>query len=162
MKMPFAALILCLVPFAALLADEKEAEEKKEERKNPVAVITFKAGELEGEIHVELWPEAAPKTVANFLSLAEGTKEFKDPKTGEMVKRPFYDGLSFHRVIKDFMIQGGCPLGNGMGSPGYQFEDEINAVGLGLDKLKALTGGQPHRSGTRGWPPAQPPRREAF
>ncbi|MCK6560841.1 peptidylprolyl isomerase [bacterium] len=99
---------------------------------DPVVVMTTTAG----DIYLELFQKDAPKTVANFLELAEGTKEFKDPKTGQMVKRPFYDGLKLHRVIKDFMMQGGCPLGTGTGDPGYRFEDEINAAGLGLDKIK--------------------------
>lgn len=103
-----------------------------EDEMDPVVVMTTTAG----DIYLELFQKDAPKTVANFLELAEGTKEFKDPKTGQMVKRPFYDGLKLHRVIKDFMMQGGCPLGTGTGDPGYRFEDEINAVGLGLDKIK--------------------------
>ena len=68
-----------------------------------------------------------PKTVANFIGLAEGTKEFKDTKTGKQTKRPYCNGQIFHRVIKDFMIQGGCPMGNGRGGPGYAFVDEIDA-----------------------------------
>ncbi len=79
-----------------------------------------------GEIRCRLHFKRAPITVANFVGLATGEKEWKDPSTGEMVKRPFYDGLKFHRVIKDFMIQGGCPLGNGMGGPGYKFKDEFS------------------------------------
>lgn len=79
-----------------------------------------------GNFKVKLFNERVPKTVENFVGLAEGTKEFTDPKTGEKTKRPFYDGLIFHRVIKDFMIQGGCPQGTGTGDPGYRFEDEIN------------------------------------
>jgi peptidyl-prolyl cis-trans isomerase A (cyclophilin A) len=63
--------------------------------------------------------------VENFVGLAEGTKPFADPRGGQEVKRPFYDGLVFHRVIPEFMIQGGCPLGSGTGGPGYEFEDEI-------------------------------------
>ncbi len=97
-----------------------------------------------GDITIELLPAAAPKTVANFIGLANGTKEWKDPKSGEMVKRPFFDGLNFHRIIPNFMIQGGCPLGNGMGGPGYQFEDEINARALGLDKVMVLLGDRPN------------------
>jgi peptidyl-prolyl cis-trans isomerase A (cyclophilin A) len=91
-----------------------------------------------GNIEVELFADKAPETVANFIGLAEGSKTFSDPKTGKKVKRPFYDGLIFHRVIKNFMIQGGCPLGTGTGGPGYRFADEIDAVGLGLDKIPAM------------------------
>lgn len=78
-----------------------------------------------GEIICELYEKEAPKTVANFVGLAEGTKEWTDPKTGKKVKKRFYDGLIFHRVIPDFMIQGGDPKGDGTGGPGYKFEDEI-------------------------------------
>ena len=80
-----------------------------------------------GNIKFKLFNDRVPNTVANFVGLAEGTKEFEDPKTGEKTKRPFYDGLIFHRVIKDFMIQGGCPTGTGTGGPGYRFADEIVA-----------------------------------
>lgn len=79
-----------------------------------------------GDIVVELFPDHAPKTVDNFVGLAEGTKEFVDPKTGQVATRPFYDGLGFHRIIKDFMLQGGDPLGTGTGGPGYTFEDEFH------------------------------------
>jgi peptidyl-prolyl cis-trans isomerase A (cyclophilin A) len=78
-----------------------------------------------GTIKCELFPDKAPKTVENFVGLAEGIKEWTDPETGEKVKRRFYDGLIFHRVIPNFMIQGGDPLGTGTGGPGYKFEDEI-------------------------------------
>ncbi len=78
-----------------------------------------------GEIVVKLLPEKAPKTVANFVGLAEGSREWKDPRSGQTAKRPLYDGTVFHRVIPDFMIQGGDPLGTGTGGPGYRFEDEI-------------------------------------
>jgi peptidyl-prolyl cis-trans isomerase A (cyclophilin A) len=79
-----------------------------------------------GAMKIKLFHEDAPKTVENFAGLACGTKEFIDSKTNEKVKRNFYDGLTFHRVIPEFMIQGGCPLGSGTGGPGYKFEDEIN------------------------------------
>jgi peptidyl-prolyl cis-trans isomerase A (cyclophilin A) len=78
-----------------------------------------------GKITCRLFKEQAPKTVENFVGLAAGSKEFTDPKTRQRSKRPFYDGLVFHRVIPDFMIQGGCPLGTGTGGPGYQFADEF-------------------------------------
>lgn len=77
-----------------------------------------------GEIVAELFDDDAPGTVDNFVGLAAGTKEWTDPKTREKVKKPFYDGLSFHRVIPNFVIQGGCPLGNGTGGPGYHIKCE--------------------------------------
>ena len=107
---------------------------EKQQKENPVYVIQTTLGNIE----VELFQDETPKTVANFIGLAEGTKEFVDSKTGKKEKRPFYDGLIFHRVIKNFMIQGGDPLGNGRGGPGYVFDDEIDAKSLGLDKIKAF------------------------
>jgi peptidyl-prolyl cis-trans isomerase A (cyclophilin A) len=80
----------------------------------------------EGLFTVRLFDEDAPRTVANFVELAEGTKEWTDPRTGQKVKRPLYDGLIFHRVIGGFMIQGGDPLGTGTGGPGYKFGDEFS------------------------------------
>ncbi len=80
----------------------------------------------QGNIVVRLLEKEAPKTVANFVGLAEGSKEFTNEKTGQKEKRPFYDGLIFHRVIPQFMIQGGCPQGSGTGGPGYKFADEFH------------------------------------
>jgi peptidyl-prolyl cis-trans isomerase A (cyclophilin A) len=80
----------------------------------------------QGQIVCRLFEKEAPQTVANFAGLAEGTKEFTDPRSGKKIKRPFYDGLTFHRVIPDFMIQGGCPLCNGTGGPGFRFADEFH------------------------------------
>jgi peptidyl-prolyl cis-trans isomerase A (cyclophilin A) len=80
-----------------------------------------------GNFTAELFETKAPRTVANFVGLAEGTKEWKHPKTGQRHKTPFYDGIVFHRVIKSFVLQGGDPLGQGYGGPGYQFEDEFHA-----------------------------------
>ena len=85
---------------------------------------TFKTSE--GDIKVELFEGKAPKTVANFVGLAEGTIEWFDRNTGKKVKRPLYSGTIFHRVIPDFMIQGGDPRGNGTGGPGYRFADEFH------------------------------------
>ncbi len=79
----------------------------------------------EGNFTVRLFDDKAPNTVANFVGLAEGAKEWTDPKSGQKVKRPLYDGTVFHRVIPDFMIQGGDPLGTGYGGPGFRFGDEI-------------------------------------
>ena len=80
----------------------------------------------EGNFTVRLFDADVPNTVANFVGLAEGTKEWTDPKSGQKVKRPLYDGLIFHRVIDGFMIQGGDPLGTGTGGPGYKFGDEFS------------------------------------
>jgi peptidyl-prolyl cis-trans isomerase A (cyclophilin A) len=80
----------------------------------------------QGEIMIRLLEKEAPKTVANFVGLAEGTQEFTNEKSGAKEKRAFYENLIFHRVIPDFMIQGGCPHGSGMGGPGYKFADEFH------------------------------------
>src|SRR4051812_26629287 len=79
-----------------------------------------------GDVRMQLFPNHAPKTVANFVELAEGTREWVDPRTGQRDKTPLYDGTIFHRVIDGFMIQGGDPLGTGTGGPGYRFNDEIH------------------------------------
>jgi peptidyl-prolyl cis-trans isomerase A (cyclophilin A) len=79
-----------------------------------------------GTIVARLFEKEAPQTVANFVGLAEGTTEFRDARSGQPAKRAFYDGLVFHRVIPQFMIQGGCPLGTGTGDPGYRFDDEFH------------------------------------
>jgi peptidyl-prolyl cis-trans isomerase A (cyclophilin A) len=79
-----------------------------------------------GTIKVRLFHKEAPRTVANFVGLADGSKEWRDVKTGLPRKSPFYDGLIFHRVIKGFMIQTGCPKGDGTGGPGYRFADEFH------------------------------------
>jgi len=80
----------------------------------------------QGTIVARLFEKEAPKTVENFIGLAEGTKEFTDQSTGRKTKKNFYDGLVFHRVIPQFMIQGGCPQGTGSGGPGYKFADEFH------------------------------------
>jgi peptidyl-prolyl cis-trans isomerase A (cyclophilin A) len=79
-----------------------------------------------GDINLTLFPDHAPKTVANFVGLATGEKEWTDPRTGEKTSKPLYDGTTFHRVISGFMIQGGDPIGTGTGGPGYAFDDEIS------------------------------------
>ncbi|GAB95383.1 peptidyl-prolyl cis-trans isomerase A (cyclophilin A) [Kineosphaera limosa] len=78
-----------------------------------------------GDIEIVLFPEHAPKTVENFTGLATGSKEYRDD-AGRTNPEPFFDGLSFHRIIPNFMIQGGCPLGEGIGGPGFTFDDEIS------------------------------------
>jgi peptidyl-prolyl cis-trans isomerase A (cyclophilin A) len=79
-----------------------------------------------GDIEVRLMPFHAPKTVRNFVELADGEREWTHPATGTVSSDPLYDGTVFHRVIKGFMIQGGDPLGNGTGGPGYEFADEFH------------------------------------
>jgi peptidyl-prolyl cis-trans isomerase A (cyclophilin A) len=79
-----------------------------------------------GPVVIRLFPDHAPKTVRNFVELAEGGKEWTDPRTGRATTDKLYDGSVFHRVIPNFMIQGGDPLGSGRGGPGYQFGDEIH------------------------------------
>ena len=91
-------------------------------KKTPYAHFTTS----EGNFTVRLFEKDAPKTVANFIALVEGTKEWTDPKTSEKVKKPYYNGLTFHRVIAGFMIQGGDPLGTGTGGPGFTFPDEFS------------------------------------
>jgi peptidyl-prolyl cis-trans isomerase A (cyclophilin A) len=94
-----------------------------QEKKGPV-YATMKTSM--GDVVILLFEEKAPKTVANFVDLATGAKEWTDPKTKQQVKRPLYNGTIFHRVIPDFMIQGGDPLGNGTGGPGFRFADEFH------------------------------------
>ena len=104
----------------------------------------------EGNFAIRLFEQDAPKTVANFTGLAGGTKEWTDPATRAKTTRPFYDGLVFHRVIADFMIQGGCPLGSGTGGPGYQFEDEF-APGRKHDKegMLSMANAGPNTNGSQ-------------
>lgn len=104
----------------------------------------------QGNITIQLFDKEAPKTVENFVALAEGTKEWVDPKTRQKVKKPLYDGLIFHRVIPGFMIQGGDPLGNGMGGPGFQFADEFSPA-LKFDKpgRLAMANAGPNTNGSQ-------------
>jgi len=140
-KILIALLVLVSLAFAQDAEQPVVEAPQAAAKPNPVVIIKTSKGDIE----VELFEQQAPKTVKNFLDLAEGKREFTDSKTGEKVTRPFYDGLVYHRVIKDFMIQGGCPLGTGTGSPGYSFEDEISDKSLGLDELKVMQeDGGPH------------------
>jgi len=92
------------------------------EPKLPTAIIET----TDGNITCTLFPDQAPQTVANFIGLANGTKAWKNPKTGQMMHTPLYDGTICHRVIPNFMIQCGDPAGNGSGGPGYDFKDEFS------------------------------------
>ena len=103
-----------------------------------------------GDIAITLFPDHAPTTVANFVGLAEGSKEWTDPRTRQPSSQRFYDGLTFHRVIPNFMIQGGCPLGTGTGGPGYTFRDEFHPE-LGFDRpyLLAMANAGPNTNGSQ-------------
>jgi peptidyl-prolyl cis-trans isomerase A (cyclophilin A) len=118
------------------------------EKKSANLIARFETNQ--GTFKVKLFPEDAPATVTNFVGLIKGTKEFVDPKTGKPTKKPFYDGLIFHRVIPDFMIQGGDPLGTGTGGPGYTFQDEFNSP-RGFDKpgILAMANAGPNTNGSQ-------------
>lgn len=126
-------------------ADNNKQISKKTE-KTMKAIIETSMGTIE----VELFADKAPVTVENFVGLATGTKEFTDLKTGKKTKKKFYDGLTFHRVIPEFMIQGGCPLGTGTGGPGYTFEDETNNdLKFNKPGLLAMANAGPNTNGSQ-------------
>src|SRR5579871_4672384 len=112
--------------------------------------LTAKIDTTLGTFTCELYDKQAPITVANFVGLARGVRPWKDPKSGKWVKKAFYDGLIFHRVIPGFMIQGGDPLGTGTGNPGYRFEDEFSPD-LKFDKpgLLAMANAGPATNGSQ-------------
>ncbi len=113
---------ILLVFTMASFGQTKSTKPESAPVKAPVAILHTTAGDMK----CELFPDKAPKTVANFVGLATGTKEWTDPATGQTVRnKPLYDGVIFHRVIPGFMIQGGDPLGEGTGGPGYKFDDEL-------------------------------------
>jgi peptidyl-prolyl cis-trans isomerase A (cyclophilin A) len=103
-----------------------------------------------GDIRITLFPNHAPTTVRNFVELATGKKEYVDPTTGQKKTGKFYDGLTFHRVIDGFMIQGGDPRGDGRGGPGYQFKDEFHPE-LRFDRpyLLAMANAGPGTNGSQ-------------
>jgi peptidyl-prolyl cis-trans isomerase A (cyclophilin A) len=103
-----------------------------------------------GPIRLELFPNHAPKTVRNFVELAEGSREYVDPRTGQKGGGPYYNGTIFHRVIGDFMIQGGDPTGTGTGGPGYEFADEFHSE-LRFDRpyLLAMANAGPGTNGSQ-------------
>jgi len=102
-----------------------------------------------GKIGVRLLTARAPKTVANFVGLATGTREWTDPRTGKKSKKPLYDGTVFHRVIPNFMIQGGDPKGTGTGDPGYRFEDEVHADDAFRPGMLAMANSGPNTNGSQ-------------
>lgn len=120
----------------------------KDQKKGKDVFAIFETSQ--GTFKAKLFPDKAPKTVENFVELAEGKKKWTDPKTGKQVEKPLYNGTIFHRVIPDFMIQGGDPDGTGMGGPGYQFADEFQS-GLTFDKvgLLAMANAGPNTNGSQ-------------
>lgn len=103
-----------------------------------------------GDIVIRLFPDHAPATVKNFVGLANGTIEWRDPATGQTSTMPFYDGLIFHRVINGFMIQGGCPTGDGRGGPGYRFKDEFHPeLSFNRPYLLAMANAGPGTNGSQ-------------
>ena len=104
-----------------------------------------------GTFKARLMPEHAPTTVANFEELATGKRQWRDPKSGEPTNQPLYEGTIFHRVIRDFMIQGGDPDGTGRGGPGYNFEDEVPPDGPSFDRpgLLAMANAGPNTNGSQ-------------
>jgi peptidyl-prolyl cis-trans isomerase A (cyclophilin A) len=118
--------IACLAACAtaALAFAQQPSEAKQAAEREPGLYATFQTSL--GDITVKLFEKEAPVTVKNFVGLAEGRKEWRDPQSGEMVKRPLYDGTTFHRVIPGFMIQGGDPSGTGSGDAGLTIPDEID------------------------------------
>ena len=120
----FALSWMAAVPLAGTTSQDKDKKDDKEKKLEAGTYAKFDT--TEGKFTIKLADKDAPKTVANFVGLAEGTKEWTDPRTGQKVKKPFYNGLIFHRIIDGFMIQGGDPLGVGTGGPGFQFADEFS------------------------------------
>jgi peptidyl-prolyl cis-trans isomerase A (cyclophilin A) len=116
--------IALLVGLALLLSAGLATAGEKEKSVAEPLYATLKTNM--GAIVIRLFEDKAPKTVENFVGLAAGTKEWTDPRTGQKVKQPLYNGTIFHRVIPGFMIQGGDPLGRGTGGPGYRFADEFH------------------------------------
>jgi peptidyl-prolyl cis-trans isomerase A (cyclophilin A) len=104
----------------------------------------------QGNFTVRLFDKEAPNTVANFVGLAEGTKEWTDPASGQKKTEPYYDGVIFHRVINNFMIQGGDRLGQGTGGPGYKFNDEFHpALRHGKAGILSMANAGPNTNGSQ-------------
>ncbi len=149
--------LILLCSIALIFGCTKSKDSKEEKVTTNKTEATKGDGELFavfntslGKIVVKLFPDKAPETVANFVGLAEGTKEYTDPKSKEKVTGKYYDGTIFHRIISDFMIQGGDILGNGTGGPGYTFKDEFDS-GLTFNKpgLLAMANRGPNTNGAQ-------------
>ena len=124
--------VLILVSFSLPVACQTTSTATAPQTSNPSATSTLGPQAIlhttAGDMRCTLFPDKAPKAVANFVGLAQGTKDWRNPMTGTTVhSKPLYDGVTFHRVIPEFMIQGGDPSGTGSGDVGIQFEDELHA-----------------------------------
>ena len=128
-------------------ATEASAQPKsKKNSKQPTAIFETTAG----NITCTLLPEQSPITVANFIGLATGTKDWTDPKTGKVMHGvPLYNGTIFHRVIPDFMIQGGDPMATGIGGPGYKFRDEATSLTFDRPGRLAMANSGPNTNGSQ-------------
>jgi peptidyl-prolyl cis-trans isomerase A (cyclophilin A) len=151
------ALLLALTQLAAG-AQGQAASHPARPGQTPVPAVTLpqEPGEYAiiytsmGDIVCRLFDKSAPKTVSNFTGLATGRKAWADPETGKMNHKPLYSGTTFHRVIPGFMIQGGDPLGNGLGTPGYKIDDEIDP-NRSFDKagILAMANSGPNTNGSQ-------------
>jgi peptidyl-prolyl cis-trans isomerase A (cyclophilin A) len=137
MKKSFAVLIVLTFAVSAMAADAPA---------RPKAIFETSMG----DITCTLFPDKAPMTVENFIGLAEGTKEWKNPVSGvKKTNTPLYDGTIFHRVIPEFMIQGGDPAGNGSGDPGYKFKDEFSDLKFDQGGRLAMANSGPNTNGSQ-------------
>lgn len=136
MRKTFLVVLVLVLAVTAFAADNKR----------PKAVLETSMG----TINCTLFPDKAPMTVENFIGLANGTKEWKNPVSGATKKNtPLYDGTVFHRVIPNFMIQGGDPAGNGSGDPGYKFRDEITDLRFDQPGRLAMANAGPNTNGSQ-------------
>lgn len=145
MRTLLLAFALLVVPSLASAEDAGKWSKKAREGKDLYATLHTSLG----DVTVKLFAKDAPKTVENFVALASGEKEWTNPKNGDKGKKPLYDGTVFHRVIPDFMIQGGDPLGNGTGSPGYNFEDEFSDRTFSKPGILAMANSGPNTNGSQ-------------
>lgn len=138
--------LMAVCAFASAAEDKKDTKATVDAKgKKMFALIETSMGKFK----VQLFPDKAPKTVENFVGLAEGSKEWYDKKSGKKEKKPLYTGTVFHRVIKKFMIQGGDPEGNGTGGPGYKFEDEISDLKHSKPGILSMANAGPGTNGSQ-------------
>ncbi len=144
-KIAFLATALLLLP-AVTFAQDFDKGPELDATKDYYTIIHTRFGNM----YLRLYKEQAPLAVRNFVNLAEGTAEFEDPITKKTVKRPFYNGILFHRVMSGFMIQGGDPTATGMGGPGYTFEDEFAPeLGFNVPGILGMANGGPNDNGSQ-------------